>query len=515
MAQRRASGPESLMESVRSICPECRQVIDAQILSQDNRVLMRKRCPTHGPFESLLFGDAALYTEIRRSTRRNRPSLQFATEVREGCPHDCGLCPDHGQHSCVGLIEINSDCNLRCPLCCADAGTSVSQGGFELTYEQVDFMLDCFVAAEGRPEVVQFSGGEPTLHPRLFDFVELAREKGIDYVLVNSNGLRIAEDDDLLANLNRHKPHVYLQFDGFEEETYRVLRGRPDLLQVKLRALDRLAQADVRVVLVPAIERGVNDHEIGRIVEFGLRHPAVFGINFQPVFRAQRHPAADPLTRITIPDVLKAVESQTSGLFRLSDFVPVPCCAPTCHFVTYALLDGDAVTPLPRLLQMNRILDTLENRTMPRLSDDLLKTLERLWRVPSAVGSSRLASGVRQVMLGGLGLKSGSPEVARLADLLAHPDSVTADGRTVERCPACQSHLPLSAHAPRDLGRHVFMVSVRDFMDPWTFDIRDVMNCCVAFLIPDGRMIPFCAYNSVGYREQVTRSLAAVAPAAH
>lgn len=498
---------DDVLESTRSICPQCKRVIDAQILSRDDRVIMRKRCPEHGQFEALLFGDAALYCEIRRHHRPKRPPLEFATEVKEGCPYDCGLCPDHQQHACVGLIEVNSACNLDCPLCCAGSGTHVPHGGFELTFEQVDYMLDRFVAAEGKPEVIQFSGGEPSLHPGLFDFIELAHQKGIDYVMINTNGIRIARDDKFLAGLGRLKPHIYLQFDGFDEATNRALRGRPNLIEEKLRALDRLAEADVRVVLVAAIEHGVNEHEVGPIVEFGLRHPAVFGINFQPVFRVQRYLPADPLTRITIPDVLKALEAQTEGLFRLSDFVPVPCCAPTCHFVTYALLDGDAVTPIPRLIEVERYLDTIENRTMPRLTDDLVRMLEGLWSASAAVGSGRVAAGVRRVLLGSLRVKPRERSAARLADLLTNPEFVPAAGRTLEGCPACQSHLPLSAHGPRDLGRHIFMISVRDFMDPWTFDIRDVMTCCVSFLVPDGRIIPFCTYNSVGYREQVAQAL--------
>src|SRR5262249_36172143 len=152
-----------------------------------------------------------------------------------------------------------------------------------------------------------------------------------------------------------------------------------DLIDTKLRALDRLAAADMRVVLVAAIERGVNEHEIGRIVEFGLQHPAVFGVNFQPAFHAQRHLAADPMLRITIPDVLAALAEQTRGLFTRDDFVPVPCCMPTCNFVTYALLDSDRVTPLPRLLDVAHYLDYLKNRTLPGLDDEVLHLLERLW----------------------------------------------------------------------------------------------------------------------------------------
>jgi uncharacterized radical SAM superfamily Fe-S cluster-containing enzyme len=477
--------PEIFWEFTRSICPECKKLIDAQILLRDNRVILRKRCPEHGWFEALFFGDAQLYTSIAPYNKPGTLPLEFATEVKDGCPYDCGLCTEHKQHACLALIEVNNACNLDCPLCFANAGTHYAQNGFELTYDQVNFMLDKFVAAEGKPEVVQFSGGEPTLHPRLIDFVELAKSKGIEYVMVNTNGIKIASDDKLLAELARVKPHVYLQFDGFDESTNLTLRGKPDLLDTKLRALERLAQADVRVVLVAAIERGINDHEIGRIVEFGLKHPAVFGVNFQPAFRAQRHVPADPLQRMTIPDVLKNLETQTNGLFTMNDFVPVPCCMPTCNFVTYALLDGDAVQPITRFIDIDHYLNYLKNRTLPGLNDEILKTLERLWSSSAQVGSERAAM-----------------DVMNMFNQSALPQT-----RTAERCVACQSHLPLNAHAPRDLARHVFMVNTRDFMDPWTFNVKNAMKCCVEFLVPDGRMIPFCTYNSVGYRERITAEI--------
>ncbi|HLE28562.1 MAG TPA: radical SAM protein [Anaerolineales bacterium] len=488
--------PEIFWEFTRSLCPECRRVIDAHVLLRDDKVFMRKRCPEHGQFEALIFGDAELYVDIARYNKPGTLPLEFATEVKNGCPYDCGLCPDHQQHACLGLIEVNSACNLDCPLCFANSGTHLAHN-FELTFEQVNFMLDRFVAAEGNPEVIQFSGGEPSLHPRILDFIELAQQKGIGYVMLNTNGIRIARDDRFLAGLQRLRPHIYLQFDGFDAETNRILRGKPDLIEDKLRTLDRLAEADVRAVLVAAVERGVNEHEIGRIVEFGLKHPAVFGVNFQPAFRAQRHPRpADPLARITIPDVLKALEAQTGGLFKLSDFVPVPCCMPTCSFVTYAMLDGDAVTPITRVLEIDQYLDYIKNRTMPGLNDDLLHTLERLWSSSAKIGSDQAAS-----------------EVASITPPITNLPSPIPESRSASRCPSCHSHLPLDAHTPRDLARHIFMVNTRDFMDPWTFSVKNVMKCCVEFLLPDGRMIPFCAYNSVGYREQAAQALTLQAPA--
>lgn len=478
--------PEIFWEFTRSLCPTCKRVIDAQVLLRENKVFLRKRCPEHGVVEALIFGDAELYTRIQPYNKPGTLPLQFTTEVKDGCPLDCGLCPDHQQHACLGIIEVNQACNLDCPLCFANAGTHLQHTGFELTFEQVNFMLDRYIETEGRPEVVQFSGGEPSLHPRILDFIALAQDKGIDYVMLNTNGIRIARDDKFLAGLQKLKPHVYLQFDGFEGETNRLIRGRADLIEDKLRALDRLAEADVRAVLVGAIERGINDHEVGPIVEFALRHPAVFGVNFQPAFHAQRHIPADPLNRITIPDILKGIETQTRGLFMQSDFVPVPCCMPTCNFVTYAMLDGDSVTPITRVLGIDQYLDYIKNRTMPRLSDDLLSLLERLWSSSAQFGSDRAAAEVQRLVSGGDGNGHSAPT------------------RAAEKCSSCHAHLPLSQHAPRDLARHVFMLNTRDFMDPWTFTVKNAMKCCVEFLLPDGRMIPFCTYNSAGYREQMT-----------
>lgn len=480
--------PEIFWELTRSLCPECRQVIDAQILFRDNRVIMRKRCPEHGWVEALIFSDAELYARIAPYNKPGTLPLEFTTEVKDGCPHDCGLCTEHKQHTCLGIIEVNSACNLDCPLCFSDSGTHLAQSGFELTYEQVEFMLDTFIATEGDPEVLQFSGGEPTLHPRILDFIKLAKQKGIRHVMLNTNGIRIAHDDRFLKMLAELEPTIYLQFDGFEAGTNEAIRGKPDLIKDKLRALDRLAEADILVVLVAAIERGINEHEIGDIIQYGISHPAVFGVTFQPVFRTGRYILEDPMTRMTIPDVVKSLDEQTNGLFKLSDFVPVPCCMPACNFVTYAILVGEEVIPLPRVVDVNQYLNYIKDRTIPGVNEDILRALERLWSSSAVIGSERTTDDIRLTLM----------------EKDIHNDG---KGYSIEGCNACRAHLPLGKYRPRDISSHVFMVNIRDFMDPWTFTMKNMMKCCVQFLIPDGRMIPICSYNSVGYREEVTQAL--------
>src|SRR5690349_17523776 len=218
-------------EFTRSICPECRRVIDAHILLRDNKVYMHKRCPEHGIFEGLVYGDAQAYTANARFNKPGTIPLAFSTGIRQGCPHDCGLCPDHQQHVCLGIIEVNSACNMECPLCFANAGA-----GFNLSLEEVEGILDPLVATEGNPEVVQFSGGEPSIHPEIVKMMRAAKARDIRYVMLNTNGKRIADDDAFLADLADIRPSIYFQFDGFASETYRILRSEPDILEQKLRA---------------------------------------------------------------------------------------------------------------------------------------------------------------------------------------------------------------------------------------------------------------------------------------
>jgi 7,8-dihydro-6-hydroxymethylpterin dimethyltransferase len=216
----------------------------------------------------------------------------------------------------------------------------------------------------------------------------------------------------------------------------------------------------------------VNEHEVGKIVRFGIDHPAVKGINFQPAFHAGRHGKHDPMRRITNPHILKLIEAQTDGVFRVSDFVPVPCCFPTCNSVTYAYIDENGnVTPLPRVLNVDDYLDYISNRVMPDLGAELRRALEGLWSSSAALGSEKVA------------------------DQFAFS------------CSACG--LPDGSLDVKALSNFMFMIMLQDFMDPWTFNQKNLMKCCKEILLPGGQQVPFCAYNSVGYREQAREQLVA------
>ncbi|MGH9132645.1 MAG: radical SAM protein [Ilumatobacteraceae bacterium] len=482
-ARSRVDRDEVFVEYTKSICPVCKAVVDAEVNIRANKVFLRKRCRDHGAFEALVYGDAEMYAASMRFNKPGTIPLSTQTEVHDGCPLDCGLCPDHKQHACVGLIEVNTACNLDCPVCFADSGHHPD--GFSLTRDQVEAGLDAFVAAEGEPEVIMFSGGEPSIHPQILEFCAMARDKGVRSVVLNTNGIRLAHDATFAAALAELDVRIYLQFDGLDASTHLAFRGR-DLRAAKAKALERCADAGLAVLLVAAVDAETNLATIGEIVRHGIAHPAVRGVVFQPVTRAGRMPTFDPLTRLTNPDVIKALVEQCPDWFRISDFFPVPCCFPTCRSITYLLGDEEDVIPIPRLLPMENYLDYVTNRALPDPS--VRHALEGLWSASAIPGSAAMTDRLTTTLTA-LGLSGDLNEVAAAA---------------LETCASCGIDFP---DALSDLASKAFMIVIQDFQDPYTLNVKQLMKCCVEEITPDGRLIPFCAYNSVGYREQVRAQL--------
>jgi len=218
----------------------------------------------------------------------------YNTPVRWGCPYDCGLCSDHEQHSCLTLLEINDHCNLECPVCYASSGPGRSEFR-DLTV--LESMLDAIVRNEGKPDVVQISGGEPTLHPDFFAVLDLAKARPIQHLMVNTNGTRIAKDPEFVKRLAEYQPgfEIYLQFDSLEAGALIDLRGA-DLRNIRRRAIDNLNRAGISTTLVATVKKGVNDSELGAIIDYALQQPCVRGVTFQPIQAAGRLERFDPAT---------------------------------------------------------------------------------------------------------------------------------------------------------------------------------------------------------------------------
>lgn len=476
--------------TTQSLCPECLALIPAKILVRNGRVYFRKRCPTHGVREDFVCSDAALYDRLEYAVPARLPAA-FGVEPRRGCPFDCGLCTEHEQHTCVGLVEITSNCNLTCPLCYAAS----APGGRHLSVDECRRAIDRLLEVEGRPEVLQLSGGEPTIHPQFLEVLEYACGQPIDVVMVNTNGIRLAHDPAFVTALAQHgsKLEVYLQFDGFKHSTSMVLRGER-LLETKLRAIEALGAAGVRITLVAAVEAGVNDDELGAIVRFGLERPWITGVSFQPSTYSGRHVVPSDLEeRITFPDCIRGVCEQTGGLFEPADFMPLPCAHPNCHSLAYAYRHGGRVVSLLRWIDARAHPELLANGitfTRPRARKLVEQYLARLACCAGQCGGGIETPDVQGTpggaALRGLPVLSGLPHSASAHG--THPALPTPGDAAAEEFLA-------RALAEQLSSADVFRITITSFLDAYNFDIRRLMKCCIHHVLPSGHVIPFCAYN--------------------
>ena len=463
----------------QSLCPECRQVVPAKIIKRQNRVYFRKNCPEHGEREDFICSDANRYDMVETSLPAKLPAETFV-EPKQGCPYDCGLCSEHEQHTCIGVIEITDGCNLTCPMCYAAS----APGKQHKSFEEIKAAIDTLVKAEGHAEVMQMSGGEPTLHPDLVRSVEYALEQPVDYVMINTNGIRFANDQELLDALKpfQERLEIYFQMDSLDDGEIAKLRGQDGLLEVKLRALDRLAEAGFNVTLVATLQGGVNDSAPADLLEFASQRPEITGLSFQPATYSGRHVLPTELEkRITFPDVIDGIVADERNGYEAEDFFPLPCAHPNCHWISLAVRSQEGFTPLTKLLDAKQHMDLLANgisftkRETQRLAAQVLSRM--------SCGESGCCTPSSE----GLGVKHGGTEVSSAGEL------PVLGAEDIERF--------LQGVVQQAVGaRDMLRITITSFLDVYNFDVRRVMKCCTHHVLPSGHIIPFCAYN-VLYRD--------------
>jgi len=323
------------IKTTKSLCPECLKVIDATIYEDDGKVFIKKTCSEHGFYQELYWSDYNEYVRAEKFRYDGDGLENPRTEKNLGCPYDCGICPEHKSHTSLAIIDITNRCNLKCPVCFANA--SAAGYVYEPSAEEVTAMLKNLHDNKPVPATaLQFSGGEPTIRNELFDFIRKAKEVGFKHVEVNTNGVRIAQDIEYAKKLkDAGVSTIYLQFDGLTSDVYKFIRGL-DLLEIKMKAIENLRQAGyTSIVLVVTLVKGVNDHQLGDIIKFAAKNFDVIRcVNVQPVSLCGRLPQQErEKMRITITDFMRLVEEQTSGEIKTSDFYPVPVVVPVSKAV--------------------------------------------------------------------------------------------------------------------------------------------------------------------------------------
>lgn len=429
-----------------SLCPVCLQRIPAEYRREgpDGVVVLHKVCPEHGAFaEPVWRGEPDFGSWVRDKTP-SHPRRPF-TEADRGCPFDCGLCAEHGQHTCTGLIEITARCNLRCPVCFASAG---EQAEPDPTPEHIAFQLDRLKQASG-PCNVQLSGGEPTVRNDLPEIVRMAKERGFGLVQCNTNGLRLGTEPGYAASLRAAGlDSVYLQCDAADDAAHEVLRGRRCLPE-KLAAIRACAEAGIGVVLVATVAAGVNLDGVWKLVEMGLRlGPQVRGVHFQPLSSFGRCPwRADRSPRVTLPEIARALEVQSQGQVRWTDFHPPGCEHALCSFSAVYRRTGEGLELVRGASACCDCGDT-----------------------PSAAEGARKAK-------------------AFAAKHWSSPEEVSDGGGG----DAFDRFLASAGMAQR------FTLSCMAFQDAMTLDVERVKGCCIHVVSPAGTLIPFCLYNLTAF----------------
>jgi uncharacterized radical SAM superfamily Fe-S cluster-containing enzyme len=462
---------ERLIHETTSLCAVCKQGLPARVLARGGEVWMAKRCPEHGAQEARLSDDAAWYERTRAVPAPPAPPWGPLRPVERGCPFDCGACEAHAQRARLPVVTITSACNLECPICFVHNNNA---SPYHMELDEVSRVID-HLAAGGEIDLINLTGGEPTLHPRLLDVLERCRAEGIHRVSICTNGIRLAQDEALVAALAAAGARVALSFDSFEEEADHRLQGA-HLVALKLRCLDLLEQYDVDTTLIPVMTRGINDHEIGRILRHAILRRNVRHVEVHTItYTGQGGAGFDRSGRISLHEVLGRIESQTDGLLREDDFVASPCAHPLCYQIAYLLLDpeGGAPVPFTRFVPRETLRACLSEHLYleptPRLEAAMRDAIDRLWSEEDPESERTLG------ILKGL--------IARM---------FPAD-RPISR----EEALRISERASK-------AVYVHSHMDEETLDTERLAQCCDMNCYADGSQIPVCASN-VLYRETEPR----------
>lgn len=478
VADPRRRADHVMLGTTDSLCPQCMEVVPAKIITRRGRVYFRKRCPEHGMREDFVCSDLDWWDRGEGHTASVLPQVRSTEASNKGCPHDCGLCEEHEQHTCIGLVELTDRCNLSCPMCFAGSGPKGRDHDLSEIIKSLDRLIEC----EGHAEVCQLSGGEPTLHPEFNRVVDEALARPIDYVMVNTNGIRLARDPEMVAFLaeRRERVEIYLQWDGSDRETVRQLRGE-DLVDIKRRTLDRLAEANLNVTLVATMTSPLPEGFYESLWQEALSRPNVTGLSLQPATYSGRFYTPEDLeTRVTFPDVIKGLAKASGGMVAEQDFSPLPCAHPNCHQIMLAARDGDQLAPLNQLAPVAENLDLMAGGIS--FTPERAKLLMEVFLARSSHCGSDC--GCHEVVPLGLESQQNSP---------ASSDSFESD---LSSNPIMQRFLTrvLTGQAS---AQDMLRVTITSFLDAYNFDVRQLMKCCTHHVLPSGHVVPFCAYNTL------------------
>jgi len=484
------------MRLTKSICPECKRVIEASIFEENGKIIMGKECPDHGGFRDVYWSDAELYRKFERYLYTGTGVSNFQSSSPLNCPFGCGICKDHESGTLLANIDVTNRCNLRCPVCFANA--RVKGFVFEPSFEEIRKMMETL--RNERPvlcSAIQFSGGEPTVRDDLPEIIKLAEELGFAHIQVASNGVRLANSPEYCKKLKDATLRtIYLSFDGVTPEPY-IENGGFNALPLKKKAIENCRSfGPESIVLVPTLAQGVNDSQIGGIIRYAAENLDIIkGVNFQPIaFTGRIDQSHREQKRITIPDVIMLAEEQTNGEIPRNAWYPVSFVVPISRFLsamrkvpipeftvhphcgagTYVFFEEGHFIPITNFFDVEGFTEFLTEIT-PEMNGKVSRVLT-------------LGKVIRQV--------------PRYIDEKNGPKSVNVVQMILDVLNKGDMENTSRFH------RNTLFLGTMHFQDLYNMDLERIKKCGVHYATPDGRIIPFCTYN-IFHRDSVESKFSA------
>jgi uncharacterized radical SAM superfamily Fe-S cluster-containing enzyme len=461
---------ETYFTTVRGMCRVCRQVVPARVFFRDGSVWQQALCPTCTTAPAMIASDQTWYLRNILRPMPDHAPLPGSHPPRLGCPHDCGLCTWHASPCQLPVVSVTNACNLDCPICFT---YNRPDRLYHMSVEEMRRTVDWIVESSGGVDLINVTGGEPTLHPQILDLLACCRRPQIGRVTMNSNGLRLAEDRDLCGRLAELGVYVILSMNTFDPATSVLLHGQ-DVVAAKLRALDNLAAAGVPVTLLNVMVRDVNEAAVADLLDLLRTRPNVLSLTVQTMtytgqgggqFPRGRHIPADEAARI--------VAEQSGGQIEGGDFVTRPAAHPLCYQVCYLLKSAQGLLPLTRLAPAEKVRDLLGDSYLARLGD--------------ADGQAFFTDAINELYAAG-----ATEHTQALRELIAR------------LYPPAPAPAPGAFQRQRLAEASVRTVYVHAHMDEDTFDCSRAMMCPDLVPAEPGRLIPACTYN-LFYRMQDDR----------
>jgi uncharacterized radical SAM superfamily Fe-S cluster-containing enzyme len=450
-----------------ALCRVCKNALPARVVARDGAAWLEKTCPKHGAQSVKVAASAEWYLRTRSFPMRPKRGREVSRPVDLGCPFDCGPCTSHQVDLAMPVVTITSSCNLDCPICYVH---NKNDDAWHMPLDDFGRTLEHIVQAKGgRVDLLNLTGGEPMMHPRFFELVELARSFGISRISACTNGLEVLKPG-VPARLHELGVRVAMSFDTFDSDVDMAMQGA-SLLKAKLRCLDLLDEHGVDVTLIPVMTRGYNDQELGAILQLAMARRCVRHVEVHTItYTGQGGVAFDRRGRICMDEVLAEIDAQVPWL-SASDFVPSPWAHPLCYQIA-CLLVGDDGPPIP----FTRFLD-------PMTFHGCLT--ETLYLEPTAAVEVALRDAIDRLWA------SDEPDAERT---LRRLKAMLNDAFPADRELSYDERLRASE-------KHIKAIYLHSHMDEESLDMQRLAACCDASCYPDGSRYPVCAYNIL-YREK-------------